>query len=68
MEVAFACNVDSTVGGTSDEFSGTMIRWWAGDGGRVSASAARRVGGERDTEVVLKRLQRLHSTPIIGRL
>ena len=28
MEVAFACNVDSTVGGTSDGFSDMMIRWW----------------------------------------
>ena len=28
MEVALACNVDSTVGGTSDGFSDMMIRWW----------------------------------------
>jgi hypothetical protein len=33
MEVAFACNADRRVGGTSGEFSVMMIRC---DGGRVS--------------------------------
>jgi hypothetical protein len=42
MEAAFVCNADSTVGGTSGGFSVMVIRWWLGDGGRVSTCRSER--------------------------
>ena len=61
MEVAFACNADSTVGGTSGKFSVMMIRLWVNDGGRVSGSRK----SERDAEVTRKCTSN-HTTIILG--
>jgi len=53
MEGAFACNMDSTVGGTSDGFSDMMIRWWAAMVGASQPQPLLSRKSERDTEVVL---------------